>query len=159
MYNLKLAKKSLVTIIQALLEKSSSTSPRAEMVVSPRKRFLREMEKDKQQLEDASQKRSRNKMPPVSASTSHGGSSSKASNSVNPVQANGVKEEGKSVRNSRYSINSLLGEDHNSHRSPDNSPSHFMPVTQAQFCSPPSDERWYSESVDRLRSIELSVCI
>lgn len=141
-----------MTIVQTLFEKSSSsTPPRPEMVVSPRKRFLREMEKDKQQTEDACQKRSRNKSLPTNSST-QSGSGSKVNNTV---QVNGIKQETNSVRNNKYSITSLLAEDHNSHRSSETSPSHFTPVTPSPYCS--SDDRWYSESVDRLRSIELSV--
>ncbi|XP_056631919.1 protein hairless isoform X2 [Diorhabda sublineata] len=151
---------SLLSIVQYLIDKSlrTSTPPRAETVVSPRKRFLREMEKDKFHGDDNSQKRSRNKSQtnqpisntPPSAPVTGSGSGS-------PVVTNGV-EETKPLRNSSYSITSLLAEDRNIKRSPPSSPSHY-PLTHPQYCSPPpssADDRLYSESVDRLRSIELS---
>lgn len=137
---------SLLVIVQSLLEKSSTGgASRGDVVVSPRKRFLREMEKDKVQSEDGCQKRSRNKTPQVAAKVG------------SPVAANGVTEDAKPARNCSYSITSLLAEDRNVKRSPSSSPSHFNTVTQPQYCSPSSEDRWYSESVDRLRSIELSV--
>lgn len=142
---------SLMTVIQMLIDKSaSSTPPRSEMVVSPRKRFLREMEKDKLQLDDACQKRSRNKsavsgsVPPVTIKVE------------SPVRLNGITssitEDMRAPRNCSYSITSLLAEDR-SRCSPNDSPNHFSSVPQ--YCSPHEDP-WYSESVDRLRSIELS---
>lgn len=146
---------SLMTIVQNLIDKNNcGTPPRAEAVVSPRKRFLREMEKDKVQTEDTCQKRSRSK--PVSVATKVG----------SPVRVNGTAgEETKptTARNCSYSITSLLAEDRVVKRSPESSPSHFSNAAQAQYCSPPpppppsNEDGWYSESVDRLRSIELSV--
>lgn len=74
-----------------------------------------------------------------------------------------VNEESKLVatvatRNSSYSITSLLSEDRDrasTKRSPCTSPSHsYNSVTSLQ---PAAEDKWYSESVDRLRSIELSV--
>lgn len=142
---------SLMTVIQMLIDKSaSSTPPRSEIVVSPRKRFLREMEKDKLQVDDACQKRSRNKnavsgsAPPVTIKVE------------SPIRLNGltpgITEDMRAPRNCSYSITSLLAEDR-SRCSPNDSPSNFSPVPQ--YCSPHEDP-WYSESVDRLRSIELS---
>jgi hypothetical protein len=141
---------SLLVIVQNLLDKTSMVGGgvRADVVVSPRKRFLREMEKDKVQVEDGCQKRSRNKTPQNQSTTKIG----------SPISANGATEDVKLTRNCSYSITSLLAEDRNVRRSPSNSPSHFNnTVTQPQYCSPSSEDRWYSESVDRLRSIELSV--
>ncbi|KAF5292353.1 hypothetical protein FQA39_LY03387 [Lamprigera yunnana] len=137
---------AVLTIVQMLIDKSGLNTLSRSEVVSPRKRFLREMEKDKVQIDDACQKRSRNKMqsggvPPVTITVE------------SPVRLNGITEDMRAPRNCSYSITSLLAEGHNSRRSPDNSPSHFSAVTQ--YCSP-SEDPWYSESVDRLRSIELS---
>lgn len=178
-------RKSLLTIIQSLNEKSARTStpPRSEMVVSPRKRFLREMEKDKAPIEDANcQKRSRSK-PQSSTASSPSLTSTKSVNGTDEGSTAGaaVSAVAKSARNCSYSITSLLADDRNSTRrsspsvlasSPNHSPSHFAPVTTAttssasssvappqhhpQYCSPTTDDRWYSESVDKLRSIELS---
>lgn len=150
---------SLLSVMQMLIDKCvSSTLPRAEVVVSPRKRFLREMEKDKLQIEDACQKRSRNKTQTVSIATSLCTSTPPVNAKVSsPVRLNGTTEEARAPRNSSYSITSLLAEDRISRRSPEDTPSHFSPVTQTQYCSPSSEDPWYSESVDRLRSIELSV--
>lgn len=140
----KSVRASLLVIVQNLLDKSTTTTTRADMVVSPRKRFLREMEKDKVQVEDGCQKRSRNKTPQTQTKIG------------SPINSNGTTTDDiKPTRNCSYSITSLLAEDRNAKRSPSNSPSHFM--TQPQYCSPSSEDRWYSESVDRLRSIELSV--
>ncbi|XP_063905288.1 uncharacterized protein LOC135124273 isoform X2 [Zophobas morio] len=148
---------SLLVIVQNLLDRTSTAAAtttaaasRADVaVVSPRKRFLREMEKDKVQTDDGCLKRSRNKTPAKFGS---------------PVTANGTTEDVgggggavKPARNCSYSITSLLAEDRNVKRSPSNSPSHFnASIAQPQYCSPSSEDRWYSESVDRLRSIELS---
>ncbi|CAH1116821.1 unnamed protein product [Phaedon cochleariae] len=147
-------RRSLLSIVQQLIDKGFriSTPPRAEMVVSPRKRFLREMEKDKTPGEDNSQKRSRSKPQVVANSTPS--TSTGNCHPAGAVSANRV-EDAKPPRQSNYSITSLLAEDRNVKRSPSNSPSHFSPVAHAQYCSP-AEERWYSESVDRLRSIELS---
>lgn len=135
-----------------LVDKSaSSTPPRIDMLVSPRKRILREMEKDKVLVEDLCQKRSRNKVQ----TTTVGGCGSVIKVS-SPVSVNGVTEEVRTQRNNSYSITSLLADDRNIKRSPNNSPSHFS-VIQNQYCTPPPEDRWYSESVDKLRSIELSV--
>ncbi|KAG5892156.1 hypothetical protein JTB14_026394 [Gonioctena quinquepunctata] len=146
-------RRSLLTIVQNLIDKSfrTSTPPRAETVVSPRKRFLREMENNRVQDTDTSQKRSRNKpqtnhMVPTSSPTSVMTGCATATDGMDDT---------KPVRTSSYSITSLLAEDRNVKRSPSNSPSHYSPVPHPQYCSP-ADERWYSESVDRLRSIELS---
>ncbi|GJQ66291.1 hypothetical protein Trydic_g4338 [Trypoxylus dichotomus] len=142
---------SLQSIIQMLNDKSvSSTPPRMDMLVSPRKRILREMEKDKVLAEDLCQKRSRNKVQSTTVGWS--GSIVKVGS---PVNLNGVTEEVRTQRNTSYSITSLLADDRNVKRSPNNSPSHFS-VIQNQYCTPPPEERWYSESVDKLRSIELS---
>ncbi|KAJ8923980.1 hypothetical protein NQ315_006756 [Exocentrus adspersus] len=149
----KSPKHCLLMIVQNLIDKNfrTSTPPRAESVVSPRKRFLREMEKDKLQTEDSNcQKRSRSK--PIQTVPLSPSQSVKAGS---PVLANGT-EDIKPARNCSYSITSLLAEDRNIKRSPSNSPSHFSPVAQAQYCSPSPEDRWYTESVDRLRSIELS---
>ena len=148
----------MLVIVQNLLDRTSTAAAtttaaasRADVaVVSPRKRFLREMEKDKVQTDDGCLKRSRNKTPAKFGS---------------PVTANGTTEDVgggggavKPARNCSYSITSLLAEDRNVKRSPSNSPSHFnASIAQPQYCSPSSEDRWYSESVDRLRSIELSV--
>lgn len=152
---------SLLSVVQMLIDKSvSSTPPRAEVVVSPRKRFLREMEKDKLQVDDACQKRSRNKTQTVSVASSVSTGTPPAATKVgSPVRLNGTTEEVRTPRNCSYSITSLLAEDRTSRRSPEDSPSHFSSVTQTQYCSPPSEDPWYSESVDRLRSIELSVSL
>lgn len=50
--------KTLAAVVQMLVHRltSAATPPRGEMVVSPRKRFLREMERDKMQLEENCQK-------------------------------------------------------------------------------------------------------
>ncbi|XP_023014688.1 transcriptional corepressor hairless [Leptinotarsa decemlineata] len=147
-------KRSLLTIVQSLMDKGfrTSTPPRAETVVSPRKRFLREMEKDKTQGDDTSQKRSRNKsqsnhMIPTTSPTASVMAGS-------AIVTNGM-DDTKPLRNSSYSITSLLAEDRNVKSSPSNSPSHFSSVGHPQYCNP-AEERWYSESVNRLRSIELS---
>ncbi|KAF2900800.1 hypothetical protein ILUMI_05400 [Ignelater luminosus] len=152
---------SLLSVVQMLIDKSvSSTPPRAEVVVSPRKRFLREMEKDKLQVDDACQKRSRNKTQTVSVASSVSTGTPPAATKVgSPVRLNGTTDEVRTPRNCSYSITSLLAEDRTSRRSPEDSPSHFSSVTQTQYCSPPSEDPWYSESVDRLRSIELSVSL
>lgn len=147
------------------------------------------MEKDKVQTDDACQKRSRNKtqssnstvtssttttVSSGTAATSSSSSSSSSSQSGStvkvgsPVNGSTLMEEARSSRNSNYSITSLLSEDRSSSTtkrcSPEaNSPSHYSGTgaTRSQYCSPtpPSEDGWYSESVDRLRSIELSVSI
>lgn len=154
---------SLLSIVQTLSDRTT-TSIRAtvDVVVSPRKRFLREMEKDKIQVEDGCQKRSRNKTPQVAtvaavASPSQAKVGSPVSVNGTTPSATTVVEEVKPARNCSYSITSLLAEDRNIKRSPSNSPSQFNSVTQPQYCSPSTEDRWYTESVDRLRSIELSV--
>ncbi|KAJ8941670.1 hypothetical protein NQ314_010315 [Rhamnusium bicolor] len=166
--NKKSCKRCLLFIVQNLIDKNirTSTPPRTETVVSPRKRFLREMEKDKVQVEDNNcQKRSRSKpqssqpIPNIPTSVVKVESPVLIGTSVvkveSPVLGNGI-EDIKPPRNCSYSITSLLAEDRNIKRSPSNSPSHYSPVAQPQYCSPTSDDRWYSESVDRLRSIELT---
>lgn len=56
-------RRSLLVIVQDLIDKNVSKSPlRMETVVSPRKRFLREMERDKSSHEDMNLKRSKNKI-------------------------------------------------------------------------------------------------
>lgn len=142
-------------IVTQLSSSSTSTPPRAENVVSPRKRFLREMEKDKMQVDDNCQKRSRSKPQPNQVVPSTPPSSTMIGS---PILANGVEETKPPTRNCSYSITSLLAEDRIK-RSPSNSPSHYSPIPQQNYCSPTADDRWYSESVDRLRSIELSVSI
>lgn len=141
------------------------------------------MEKDKVQSDDACQKRSRNKTQSsitatsstaaVTTTTTSTISSQNSSNStvvkvgspVNTVNGSTLMEEARSSRNSSYSITSLLSEDRSTTKrcSPEaNSPSHYSgATTRPQYCSPtpPSEDGWYSESVDRLRSIELSVSI
>lgn len=196
--------KSLSLIVQSLLERTARTStpPRPETVVSPRKRFLREMEKERTPSASSSpssdrpgssddgstnsaQKRSRGrplgsggppvaKTPPASAIRGE-----KLGNSTPPplqtsVRCNGVEDvsmnSSKPAKNCSYSITSLLAEDHHkssAKQSPNRSPNRFSPVvTQmgvpqaTRYCSPvTSEDRLYSESVDRLRSIELSVNI
>lgn len=138
------------------------------------------MEKDKVQSEDACQKRSRNKTQSVISTSSTTVITTSSQNTATitttkvssppvsvSVAVNGastVVEEARSSRNSSYSITSLLSEDRNATKrcSPEaNSPSHYSGAvtTRPQYCSPtpPSEDGWYSESVDRLRSIELSV--
>lgn len=147
-------KRSLEKAVQILSSRLVAvTPPRAETVVSPRKRVLREMEKDKVNSEDACQKRSRNKVQP---STTHNNSHLKV---TSPARPNGVVEDARPSRTNSYSITSLLAEDRTPKRSPESSPSHFSSPAQAQYSTPPPEERWYSESVDRLRSMELSVNI
>ncbi|CAG9766265.1 unnamed protein product [Ceutorhynchus assimilis] len=197
-------KRPLLTIVQMLLDKNfrTSTPPRPETVVSPRKRFLREMERERTPSASSSptsdrpgssddgstnsaQKRSRvrpqsNTAPP--AARTPPGAIIKIEKSENltpsphnaPIRSNGVEETpvnttNKSSRNCSYSITSLLADDHHKSslkNSPSHSPNRFSPVvTQmgsipvpgARYCSPvTSEDRIYSESVDRLRSIELS---
>lgn len=132
------------------------------------------MEKDKIQSDDACQKRSRNKtqssVPGTSStaittttSSSQSITNINVSSPVNTLNGSTVLEETRSSRNSSYSITSLLSEDRSTTKrcSPEaNSPSHYSgAATRPQYCSPtpPSEDGWYSESVDRLRSIELSV--
>lgn len=129
------------------------------------------MEKDKGQSEDACQKRSRNKTQSIvntscttiTTSSQSSAVTTKVGSPVSTVNGSTVVEEARSSRNSSYSITSLLSEDRNSTKrcSPEaNSPSHYSgAATRPQYCSPtpPSEDGWYSESVDRLRSIELSV--
>ncbi|KAL3286670.1 hypothetical protein HHI36_001167 [Cryptolaemus montrouzieri] len=153
----------LLIIVQNLIDKNvSRTPPRIDTVVSPRKRFLRDMEKDKVTLEENSQKRIRNKMTDIKASTSTG-----TVGGASPLRMNGYSEDKPVMsasstvsRNCSYSITSLLSDDRTpSKRSPNNSPSHFVSITtQKNFISPSikSEELWYSESVERFRSIELS---
>lgn len=155
-------RRSLLSVVQDLIDKNVSKSPpRIETVVSPRKRFLREMEKDKNSLEDSNLKRSKNKMTSNQASLSVTMSS--------PLRVNGHSED-KPVasvapstvgKNCSYSITSLLSDDRVPvKRSPSNSPSHFVPVTTNQMnysmASVKAEDLWYSESVERFRSIELS---
>ncbi|XP_018327822.1 uncharacterized protein LOC108738752 [Agrilus planipennis] len=166
--------RSLMSVVQSLIDRSVSGGvalTRPETVVSPRKRFLREMEKDKYTTNDACQKRSRNKVvPPVApgqfspATTPTSSTNNKLQQSLKgerssppTSQANGTStpEEVRIQKNCSYSITSLLADDRNTHvrGSPDKSPSQFTPV---QYRPPSSEDPWYSESVDRLRSIELS---
>lgn len=133
------------------------------------------MEKDKVQSDDACQKRSRNKTQAgasgasctaaattTTTSTSSGGTA-KAEGAAGAVNGSAAAEETRPSRNSSYSITSLLSEYPGTTKrcSPEaNSPSHYSrAATRPQYCSPtpPSEDGWYSESVDRLRSIELSV--
>lgn len=197
-YKEKRKRCSLLAVIQRLIDRSlrTSTPPRPETVVSPRKRFLREMERERTPSASSSptsdrpgssddgssnsaQKRSRvrpqtgpptPRTPPCPVSKS---------DCVTPlshhpsIKTNGVEEtlvnNVKSSKNSSYSITSLLAEDHhksNLKNSPNHSPSRFSPVVSqvgpiatsgVRYCSPiSSEERMYSENVDRLRSIELS---
>lgn len=128
--------------------------PRAESVVSPRKRFLRDVEKDKILVEDNCQKRSRNKTQTSSTSCS-----TFSSVSISGL-ANGLEDSIRPfTKNCSYSITSLLTEDRIRKKSPNNSSNHCSPVPHSQYSSPTLDDRWYAESVDRLRSIELSVSI
>lgn len=165
----KKKEKRLQTIIQALAEKVPAGSPARETVVSPRKRFLREMDKDaKTHVDDSCLKRSRGKTAAASKAVG------------SPVRTNGVASTTGIVdhvgsdphpppastpsrqtqtRNSSYSITSLLAEDKSIRRSPANSPSHYSPGAAAAghpYSTPMPEDRWYAESVDRLRSIELS---
>ncbi|KAJ8969920.1 hypothetical protein NQ317_016185 [Molorchus minor] len=123
----KSSKKCLLVIVQNLIDRNfrTSTPPRAETVVSPRKRFLREMEKDKMQVEDNCQKRVETSLRGITACQVE-----------SPVLANGI-EDTKPPRNCSYSITSLLAEDRNIKRSPSNSPSHYSPMAPPQYCSPP----------------------
>lgn len=147
----KKLKISLLVIIQSLIDKKSSgtgSSIAQDAMVSPRKRFLRDMEKDKVQVEDNVQKRSRNKTPASQPSTS-----SNSTWAPSLPKINGTSEE-KTIRNSSYSITSLLADDRTIKRSPSNSPSQFGPPLVAH--PPKSEEPWYSESVEKFRSIELT---
>ncbi|XP_050294573.1 uncharacterized protein LOC126734840 isoform X2 [Anthonomus grandis grandis] len=201
----------LLNIVQTLLEKTfrASTPPRPETVVSPRKRFLMEMERERtpsasssptsdwpSSSEDGStnsaQKRSRvrsqiptgrpaSRTPPCALIKTEPGESlaqqqqQQPVTTGTPVRSNGVIEETpvnspKASRNCSYSITSLLAEDHhknNLRSSPSNSPSRFSPVVShiptmaaspgSRYCSHLAvEDRLYSESVDKLRSIELS---
>ncbi|KAK9884030.1 hypothetical protein WA026_004963 [Henosepilachna vigintioctopunctata] len=157
-------KRSLLVTVQNLIDKNvSKTPPRVDTVVSPRKRFLRDMEKEKTISEENGQKRIKNKTTGVQASTSIG-----TTGDSSPLRINGHSEEKPQVsvassntqKNCSYSITSLLAEDRAPPRhSPNNSPSHFVPVaTHKNFNSHSikSEEQWYSESVEKFRSIELS---
>ncbi|KAL1513613.1 hypothetical protein ABEB36_003004 [Hypothenemus hampei] len=192
-------KRSLLTIVQTLLDKNlrTSTPPRPETVVSPRKRFLREMERERTPSASSSpnsdrpgssddgssnsaQKRSRVRTqagPPTPKTPPCPFARSEKSEAITPVtlgipvKANGLEDTHvnniKSAKNCSYSITSLLAEDHKSSlkSSPSHSPSRFSPVVSQMAPSPgairycssiSSEDRLYSESVDRLRSIELS---
>lgn len=128
-----------------------SKPPRAEIVVSPRKRILREIEKDKLVVSDNSQKRSRGKLQSTNTSFASVGKSS---------MVNGLEDNVYPVpRNCGYSITSLLTEDYIPKKTPSNSPNHNSSLSQPLYRSPISEDRWYSESVDRLRSIEINVRI
>ncbi|CAG9857388.1 unnamed protein product [Phyllotreta striolata] len=150
-------KTSLLGIVQQLIDKvlRTSTPPRAETVVSPRKRFLREMEKDKSLQEDNAQKRSRNKLQTVGQSTPVSNAPAGVATAATS-NGGGSVEDSKPSKSSSYSINSLLADDRTAKRSPTSSPNHYPAPQGARYCSPGAEDRWYSESVDRLRSIELS---
>lgn len=198
----KSTKRPLLAIVQSLLDKNlrTSTPPRPETVVSPRKRFLREMERDRTPsassspssdrpgssddgLSNSAQKRSRgrpqNACPPVAKTPpSLVVKTEKVENSTPPpvnaaVRSNGIEDAPvnvtKTPRNCSYSITSILAEDHHKNtlkNSPSHSPSRFSPVVPqmaavpppgARYCSPiTSEDRLYSESVDRLRSIDIT---
>ncbi|XP_066139176.1 protein hairless isoform X1 [Euwallacea fornicatus] len=190
-------KRPLLCIVQSLAEKNqrNTTPPRSETVVSPRKRFLREMERERTPSASSSptsdrpgssddgssnsaQKRSRVRPqtgPPTPRTPPCPVAKSDKSERLTPVSAsikvNGIEDTPvnniKSSKNCSYSITSLLAEDHHKSSlktSPNHSPSRFSPVVSqigpvsgVRYCSPVSSEdRLYSESVDRLRSIELS---
>lgn len=129
-----------------------SKQPRTEIAVSPRKRFLREMEMEKMVVGDNCQKRSRNKPQTFTTSSPSFASSSK-SVLTNGIESNGIP----TTRNCSYSINSLLTEDYVHKKSPNESPCHSTPMARSLHYSPISEDRWYSESLDRLRCIELTV--
>ncbi|CAH0552225.1 unnamed protein product [Brassicogethes aeneus] len=184
----------LLIIVQNLSEKISRTStpPRSETVVSPRKRFLREMEKDRSQPDDGCLKRSRSRpqtattpcrTPPApttplksTAPAAAPGNSDSPQRQSPPktngnVEAAAASHESKpppaaatsaAARNCSYSITSLLAEDRGAvgvKREQQASPGHHYAPPQHYApppAPPPPDDRWYSESVDKLRSIELS---
>ncbi|XP_019880502.2 E3 ubiquitin-protein ligase Hakai isoform X2 [Aethina tumida] len=191
---------ALLAIVQSLIDRNcrTSTPPRSDMVVSPRKRFLREMEKDRGQVDDSCLKRSRSRpqtaavtpclTPPASVgapiktdSPPHqrhtppsqiNGSSSSTTDSPVPVENKipppVAQTAATTPRNCSYSITSLLAEDHHQRgggdkvkggvgasRDRNTSPSHYASPPLRHF-APPPDDRWYTESVDKLRSIELS---
>lgn len=126
---------SLLKIVRMLTDRLAAGT-RAESLISPRKRFLREME-NKVQVEDGCLKRSRNK--------------TNGALKESPQRTNGLtKESPRKATN--YSITSLLADNRAKET---NATSHFRPA----YASPvgPSEDIWYSESVDRLRSMELSV--
>lgn len=199
----KRTKRPLLAIVQSLLEKNfrTSTPPRPETVVSPRKRFLREMERDRTPSASSSpssdrpgssddgtsnsaQKRSRGrpqstcppaaKTPPNLVIKSEKTENSTPPPAVStPIRSNGIEDTTmnttKTPKNCSYSITSLLAEDHHKNslkNSPSHSPSRFSPIVPQMGPIPPpgtrycssvtSEDRLYSESVDRLRSIELS---
>lgn len=110
------------------------------------------MEKDKILVDDSCQKRSRNKPQTFTSSCSSFSPIGKS------VLSHNIEENTRSTaRNCSYSITSLLTEDRIRKKSPNNSPSHCSPIPQPMYCSSTPEDGWYSESVDRLRSIELTV--
>ncbi|KAF7284919.1 hypothetical protein GWI33_017399 [Rhynchophorus ferrugineus] len=198
----KKRRRSLLVIVQTLLERNcrTSTPPRPETVVSPRKRFLREMEKERTPSASSSpssdrpgssddgssnsaQKRSRGRpqgstCPPVAKTppTSLIKADNKGDNSTppplqTPARCNGIDDVSmnttKPTKNCSYSITALLAEDHHKNslkHSPSHSPNRFSPVVSQVGPTPSSiaqyliasDDRLCSESIARLRSIELS---
>ncbi|XP_017776292.1 PREDICTED: protein hairless isoform X2 [Nicrophorus vespilloides] len=162
----------LLAVIQTLLEKLSSGSPRSETaVVSPRKRILRELETDCRLLKnvDSGQKRSRGKPTTVPSSIVKMTSPVRmnGTNAEPPGQVTAATPTRPARNNTSYSITSILSEDRKPKASPTHSPSHFSPgpassvgVHQHQYsagaATPTPEERWFTESVDKLRSIELS---
>uniref|UniRef100_A0AAR5P6I2 Protein hairless n=1 Tax=Dendroctonus ponderosae TaxID=77166 RepID=A0AAR5P6I2_DENPD len=191
-------KRSLLSIVQSLIDKNcpTGTPPRPETVVSPRKRFLREMERERTpsasssptsdrpgssddgSSNSAQKRRVRSQPGPATPRTPPypviRPEKSETITPLNtPIRTNGFDESPvnniKPSKNSSYSITSLLAEDHHKSSlksSPSQSPNRFSPVVPQiasipssgiRYCPPiTSEDRLYSESVDRLRSIELS---
>ncbi|XP_060531893.1 uncharacterized protein LOC132705295 isoform X2 [Cylas formicarius] len=189
----KRKKCSLLVIVQNLINENfrTITPPRPDAVVSPRKRFLREVENDKVQPDiknsvdksyngghgfiSTAQKRSRCKpqrsSTPSPANTPPMGVIKKENSVSPPLQnkSNGIVDGTvvKPTRNCSYSITSLLADDRHSSTKhiPSHSPSQYLPTlthissasSMARRNSPSTaEDHLYSESVDRLRSIELS---
>lgn len=103
-------------------------------------------------MTDNCQKRSRGKVQSTNSSFT----------SINkpPTITNGIEDHCTVPvsRNGGYTINSLLTEDY-AKKTPNNSPNHNSSLSQPIYRSPISEDRWYSESVDRLRSIEINVSV
>lgn len=130
----------------------SSKVSQTEIVVSPRKRYLPDMELDKTLAGDNCQKRSRSKPQTVTTPCTSFGSTSPSvvPESIEPSTI-------PSSRNYNHSIKSLLAEDYVHKKSLDEySEDKSVKLRPLSHLSPKEDG-WYSESLDRLRSIELSV--
>lgn len=122
--------------------------------MSPRKRFLPEMELDKSLAGDSCQKRSRSKPQIVTTPCSSFGSTSP---SVVPesIENNTIP----SSRSYNHSIKSLLAEEYVPKKSLDEYSEDKTVKLRPLTHSSPKEDGWYSESLDRLRSIELSVSL